>query len=110
MSLGQVSIAAATAVVGYDLAQNTYWQQSRRPRRIIAIGLKGSAAALDTKIRLSVDAVQVGDIFNSGTGAPNRDDMFRIGAIVPAGAEVHAFVEDAPATNPINLAVDFQEG
>jgi len=107
--LGQVSIAAATAVIGYDLASNTYWQQSRRPRRIIAIGLKGSAAALDTKVRVSVDAMQVAEIYNDGTGANTREDMFRIGAAVPAGSEVHAFVEDAPASNPINLVVDFAE-
>jgi len=107
--LGQVSVAAATAVVGYDLARDTYWQQSNRSRRIVAIGLKGSAAALDTKVRLMVGAQQVGEMFNSGTGAPNRDDMFRIGAIVPPGQEVHLFVDDAPATNPINASVDFEE-
>jgi len=107
--LGQTSIAAATAILGYDLAQNTYWQQSFRPRKIIAVGLKGSAAALDTKIRILVGANQVGEMYNSGTGAPNRDDMFRIAALVPAGEEIHAFIDDAPATNPINLAIDFGE-
>ena len=107
--LGQVSVAAATAVVGYDLARDTYWQQHSRPRRIVAVGLSGSAAALDTKIRILVGSNQVAEVFNDGTGAPNRDSMFRIGATVPAGTEVHAFVDDAPATNPINLAVDFEE-
>jgi len=107
--LGQVSIAAATAVLGFDLARDTYWQQSDRPRNIVAIGLAGSAAALDTKVRIMVGAHQVGEIFNSNTGAPDRDSMFRIAAFVPAGSEVHAFVDDAPASNPINMAVDFAE-
>lgn len=107
--LGQTSIAAATAIVGYDLAQDTFWRQSGRPRTLVAAGLCGSAAALDTKVRIHVGSNQVAEIFNSATGAPNRDAMFRIGAAVPGGVEVHAFVEDAPATNPINLAVDFQE-
>lgn len=107
--LGQVSIAAATAIVGYDLARDTYWQQSARWRQVVAIGLKGSAAALDTKVRFMIGSVVVAEIFNSGTGAPNRDDLFRIGSWVPPNQEVHAFVEDAPATNPINLAIDFSE-
>lgn len=108
MALGQVSIAAATAVIGYDLAGNTVWQQSDRPRRIISIGLKGSAAALDTKVRLTVGPTEVATIFNSGTGAPDRDDLFRVGADVPANQEVHAFVEDAPSTNPLQLVLDFE--
>jgi len=107
--LGQVSVAAATAVLGFDLARDTYWQQSNRPRNLVAVGLSGSAAALDTKVRIMVGAHQVGEMFNDSTGAPNRDAMFRISAIVPAGQEVHAFVDDAPATNPINAAFDFQE-
>ena len=107
--IGQVSVAAATAVVGYDLARDTTWQQSQRPRRIVAVGLAGSAAALDTKVDIFVGALKVGEMYNSGTGAPNKDSMFRLGAVVPAGAEVHIFVTDAPATNPINPAIDFKE-
>jgi len=107
--LGQTSIAAATAVLDYDLAQNTEWQQAGRPRRMIAVGLKGSAAALDTKVRIMIGSAQVGTIFNSGTGAPNRDDMFRIGSICPANTEAHFYVADAPSTNPINLAVDWSD-
>jgi hypothetical protein len=107
--LGQVSIAAATAVVGYDLTRDTVWQQSDRPRRMLAVGLAGSAAALDTEVSIFVGNVKVGDMFNSGTGAPNRDSMFRMGDIVPAGQEIHVLIVDQPSTNPINLAVDFQD-
>lgn len=107
--LGQTSIAAATAVVGYDLLGSESWHQSDRPRRIVSIGLKGSAAALDTKCDLQIGNTKVGAIYNSGTGAPNRDDMFRIGELVPPGQEVHLYVTDAPVTNPINVAIDFQD-
>lgn len=107
--LGQVSVAAATAIIGFDLCRDTFWQQSNRNRRIVALGLCGSAAALDTKCRLQVGEVQAGDIYNAATGPPTRDHMFRIGTLVPAGQEVHLFVEDAPATNPINAAIDFEE-
>lgn len=107
--LGQVSVAAATCVIGYDLARDTTWQQSDRPRRMLAVGLAGSAAALDTQISIFVGNVKTGDMYNSGTGAPNRDSMFRMGDIVPAAQEVHFFIVDIPATNPLNLAVDFAD-
>ena len=106
--LVQVSVAAATAVLGYDLLRDNPFQQSASARRIVAVALKGSAAALDSKVDLMVGALKVGEIFNSGTGAPNRDDLFRIGAFVPPNQEVHAYVTDAPATNPLNLAIDFE--
>ena len=107
--LGQVSIAAATAVLDYDLFRDKLWRQSGRPRRIVAIGLAGSAAALDSKARLTIGAVEVGEIYNAATGAVLRDHMFRIGAHVPAGAEVHLYVTDAPTTNPLNASVDFKD-
>jgi len=109
MALGQVSVAAATAVVDYDLCRDQPWQQSNRARAIRGVALAGSAAALDTKVRILVGALQVGDAYNSATGAPTRDHLFPIRAFVPPGEEVHAIVVDAPATNPINLLVDFEE-
>jgi len=107
--IGQVSVAAATAVIGYDLARDTHWQQSNRHRVLVAVGLCGSAAALDTKVRLMAGSRQIGELYNAATGAVLRDHMFRIGAKIPAGEEVHALIEDAPATNPINIVCDFAE-
>ena len=105
--IGQFSIAAATAVVGYDLAGDTVWQTAAYDRSIAAIGLAGSAAALDTEIRIMAGTVEVGNMFNSSTGAPNRDSMFRMGFRLPANTPVHLYIVDAPATNPINGSVDF---
>ncbi len=109
MSLEYVSIAAATAVVDYDLLTDAVFKSAARGRRLIAAGLRGSAAAGDTEVRLTVGAVQVGKLFNDATGFPNRDAMFRIGAGVPGNTDVHAYVVDAPSTNPINLALDFAD-
>ena len=106
MSLQQVSIAAATAVVGYDLLTSAEFQVAPYRRRIVASGLAGSAAALDTLIRLMVGNTEVAKQYNSATGAPDRDAMFRIGEDVPGGTEIRAYIVDAPATNPINLALD----
>jgi len=106
--IGQVSVPAATAVLGYDLTQNTTWRTSSQNRTIIGAGLAGSAAALDAKVDLFVGDVKVGEMYNTSLGAVQRNtDIFRIGVRVPAGAPVVALVTDAPATNPLNLTVDF---
>ena len=105
--IGQVSILAATAIVGYDLFADQSWQQSDRPRRINALGLNGSAAGLDTEVELFIGNLKVGNVFNTTTGAVNRDAMFRVGDIIPANTEVHLYVVDAPVTNPINASIDF---
>tara|TARA_Y100000310_G_C20673931_1_gene811784 strand:- start:2624 stop:2953 length:330 start_codon:yes stop_codon:yes gene_type:complete len=108
MGMVQTSVAAATAVVGYDLLVNTTYKSSNLPRRIIAVALAGSAAALDTEAQVMVGNTEVARIFNSATGAPNRDSMFRVGAAVPANQEIMVRIVDAPATNPINLALDIE--
>jgi len=104
-----ISVAASVAVVGYDLASNTVWQQSGKPRIIRGIALTGSAAALDTKAELFVGANRVGEIYNAATGAPTRDHLFPVGAVVPAGEELHCFVTDAAASNPLVLLIDLAE-
>jgi len=109
MALIQVSVAAATAVVDYDLLRNTTFKTSSKSRRVIAVGLRGSAAALDTLVAIMVGQTEVARIYNDSTGAPNREALFRVGSTVPPNMEVTAKVVDAPATNPINLAVDFQD-
>jgi hypothetical protein len=104
MGIGVNSVAAATAVVGYDLASATIWQQTSSPRVLTGISLTGSAAAGDTKVDLFVDQVKIAEFFNSKTGFPNRDDVKGLsGNYVPPGAQLHIFVTDAPATNPINV-------
>jgi|TARA_Y100000310_G_scaffold337751_1_gene425649 N-acetylglutamate synthase/N-acetylornithine aminotransferase len=107
MALQQVSIAAATAVVGYDLLKDAIFQSQPFRRRIVAAGVAGSAAALDTEIRLTIGSNEIAQMFNSSTGAVTKNaDMFRLGDIVPPNQQLHAYVTDAPATNPINVALD----
>jgi len=104
--IGQTSIAAAVAVVGYDLTRDTTWRIASYARRLQSVGLAGSAAALDTKVDIFIGSVKVGEMYNSATGAPNRDSMFRGGYNIPAASPISVIVTDAPATNPINLAMD----
>lgn len=100
------SVAAATAVVGYNLAGDQYWEELGFPRILTHIALKGSAAAGDTEVKIKVGTADYGSIFNTGTGYPNIDDLKPVGAIpIPRGTPVRFEVVDAPATNPINLMI-----
>ena len=101
------SVAAATAVVGYDIIQGNSLRQSDRPRNLVGVALCGSAAALDCEVDIFVGQVRVGNIYNKATGGPTRDHIFPIRAFVPANQEVHAYVVTAPGTNPLNILMDF---
>lgn len=108
--IGQNSVAAATAVVGYDLFKDTIWQQAPFDRVLSGFGMAGSTAALDTKASIYVGTVKVGEFFNSATGAVMLSDhMFDMDEDVPGGEQLHCYVDDAPASNPINVAVELLE-
>lgn len=108
MPLSTVSIAAATAVLGYDLLTNRPdIAVSGRDRVLRALGLVGSAAAGDSAIDVKVGNVTVATLFNSATGFPTADAaMFKTAYHVPAGTPVSLVVIDAPATNPLNALID----
>lgn len=111
MGVGQTSVAAATATLGYDLATGTIWQQQSKNRFLTGIAVKGSAAAADTKIDLFIDTVKIGEFYNTNTGFPNMDDMIPLdGNFAPAGSQIHIYVTDAPGTNPINVILTWREG
>lgn len=98
MGTVQVSVAAATAVVGYDLLQNNPLQVVSYDRLASGLGLAGSAAALDTEINVFVDGVRYGNFFNTATGAVLMDSHMQTVEIpIPAGAKISAVVTDAPA-------------
>jgi len=107
-ALTTVSVAAATAALGYDLLSNRPdVAVSGRNRTLRAIGLTGSAAAGDAGVDLKVGDRTVASLFNSATGFPTADSaMFKTSFFVPAGTPISAVVTDAPATNPLNLLVD----
>lgn len=107
MPVVEVSVAAATAVLDFNLLGNSQHRQSSRARRLRSVALKGSAAAGDTRVSISVNQREIASIFNSGTGFPNRDDLKAVGEAIPTNAEISAIIQDAPATNPINLMLEF---
>lgn len=112
MAVNTESVAAATAVVGYDLLTNApQVRQSGANRVINSVALTGSAAAGDTKVSLRVSNVEIASVFNTSTGFPTQDasKIDLGGAFIPAGAPLSAIVTDAPATNPINIQTDIDE-
>jgi len=109
MGMGQVSVAAATAVLGYDLATGTTWSVQGADRALTGFAITGSAAAGDTKVALYVDQTLVGEFYNTTTGFPTKDHFYEIDAFVPAGSKIAMLVTDAAATNPINVVVQWDE-
>lgn len=107
-ALTTVSIAAATAVLQYDLlTSRPDISVSGRDRVIRALGLTGSAAAGDTAVDVKVGNVVVATLYNSATGFPSNDAAkFPTSYFVPAGTPISAVVTDAPATNAINFLID----
>ncbi len=103
--IGQVSVAAATAVVGYDMFRDQTWRVAARPRRLRGMAVAGSTAALDSAVDLFVDQFHVGRFYNSAPGFPLVDaHMIPLkGNLVPPGATVSAIVAIAPTTNPLNI-------
>lgn len=110
MGVGEASVAAATAVLGYDMTQNTIWQQQGIARALSGIAVTGSAAAGDAKVDLFIDTFKVGEFFNTTTGFPTMDHVFPLGNnFVPPHSQLHIFVTDAPATNPLNVKLLWRE-
>lgn len=110
MGIGQNSVAAATAILGYDLARDQLWKTSSRNRALTGFGMRGSGAAADTKISIYVDSVKVGEAYNDTTGFPNMDSLIPLDDnFVPAGANISIIVDDAPVTNPINIMLTWDD-
>jgi len=112
MAVYEVSIAAATAVVGYDLLSTLpYARVSGGGRVLRSAGVAGSAAAQDSRVGVLVGGVKIGQLYNGATGGVSGDrDMTDFGdAWIPPGESLSVLVEDAPATNPLNLRIVIEE-
>jgi len=109
MGMGQVSVAAATAALGYDLTTGQVWAVQGADRALTGFAICGSAAGGDTKVALYVDQVLVGEFLNTTTGYPTKDHFYDIDAFVPSGSKISIIVTDAAATNPINVIVQWED-
>jgi hypothetical protein len=100
------SVAAATAVVGFDLFQSNSAATIAPGQRVTFGAVLGSAAAGDSEIRLMAGNTHIATLFNSNTGFPTGTDMFPVAyRHVGPTTRIYATVVNAPATNPINISV-----
>lgn len=106
--LNIIPVAAATAVLGYNLLANRPdVSVSQRARVIRGIGVTGSAAIGDAKVAVKVGNTVVANLPNTATGYPTADaSTWATYFAVPAGAPILVEVTDAPATNSLNLLID----
>lgn len=111
----EVIVAAAVAIVGYNLLQGEDWvKTSSQTRKVVRVALVGSAAVFDTKVAISAGGKRIATVFNTVSGAtPALSKDFYVDIQTPewirAGEALVAEVLDAPATNPIVLAMDILE-
>lgn len=102
-----VAVAAAVAVLGYDLMKDVDGRQDNSSRLLQGIGLCGSAAGGDTGVDVILNSVPVASLLNTATGLPTRDHIKPVNIPVPSNTEIVVKVTDAPITNPINLTLIF---
>lgn len=102
-----VSVAAATAILGYDLLQNERDLQTAPYRRVLqSAALAGSAVIGDARIGLMVDGRLVARLYNTALAFPNADDLNPINEPIAPSSVLQAIVEDAPVTNALNLTLN----
>jgi len=108
MALTTVPVAAATAVVGYDLLTNRPDVANSGASRVIrSLSLTGSAAIGDAACDVKVANRVVATLYNTALDFPTNDaSKFPTSYNVPAGSPVSVVITDAPATNPIVLMID----
>ena len=100
------SVAAATAVTGYDLLRDKPNATISPGQRITRCGLRGSAASGDTLVRVMAGNSMVAELYNSATDFPTETDMMPIEYVHRGpSTSIYAIVADAPATNPINIVL-----
>lgn len=102
------SVAAATAVVGYDILQDARLQDVQYQRQLVSVRITGSAAAGDTLLDLEIGQQFLGTYANTNATPPgNREDLQDLGGpIVYPGEKIQMFVQDAPTTNPIVVEIE----
>lgn len=103
----EVTVAAATAVLAYDLLKDVVGKRDSSPRTLIGIGLAGSAVAGDAAVDIMVNSIPVATLYNLVLAWPTKDHILPCNIFVPGDAELAAVVVDAPVTSPLNLVLIF---
>jgi len=101
--------AAATALVGVDLARNERTQVSSRPRVMRGIAVVGGNAINEAAIDCYVENAYIGRFRNTHSGVVGitiPDDVKPTGArAIPAGSKISLIVAVAPTVSPIIVGI-----
>jgi len=108
MALTTIGVAAATAVLGYNVLQNRPDVQSAgRDRTLRGFALTGSAVIGDCSVDIKVGDRVVGTFFNSALLTPQANrDVNPMSVHVPRGTPVSVIVVDAPTTSVMYAMLD----
>jgi len=103
-----IGVAAATAVLGYNVLQNRPDIQSAgRDRVLRGFALTGSAVIGDCAVDIKVGDRVVGTFYNSALLTPQANrDVNPMHVAVPRGVPVSVIVTDAPATSVMYAMLD----
>lgn len=103
--IGQVSVAAASALSGVDLLKDETWNISSRRRILQGIAVVGSAAINDFSADLFIEETKVGTFYNTHAGvvAPDSQaDTIALGRLyVPPGSKISLIANANATTNPV---------
>lgn len=95
-----VGVAAATAVLDYDMFIGQVWSRQPQDRVITGLACCGSAVTGDAEVEVYVDEVRIGNFFNTKLLLPNNDELMPLESLgIPGGAQLRGLVRDAPATS-----------
>ena len=105
-----VSVAAATAVVDYDLFTDEVFARTPQARMVTAFALCGSAVVGDCKVELYVGETRIGAFYNNKLAFPDNNDLLSLeGLYVPPNSQLRCIVRDAATTNPVNAMISVQD-
>jgi hypothetical protein len=105
--INYASVAAATAVAGYDILQGTKWRRENYARKLVGVGFNGSAVVGDCDGDLFLNGVKVGEFKNLSLGWGTKDHLLPTSVTVPANALLELKMTTAPTTNAINVLAVF---
>jgi len=106
MAVYEESVAAATAVLGYDIFSNATYKTSSSDRVIRGFAVTGSNAVGDAKVSLRVGQLEVASKYNGALLFANKDDLIPVGARIPKGMPVSCIVTDSASSSALNILID----
>jgi hypothetical protein len=99
---------AANFAVGVDAIAGQIQARVPYDRWLVGVGCVGSANAGDSEFTVIIGQEEIGPFRNSATGLGlTQDSMIQVREFVPANMICSTRVNDAAATNPVLVALNF---